>query len=83
MPSRKLLGAKGAIFGDVYLGTKQTIAEDVVVKEKAASEKEIPVLAEIEFKTFLEVIGGSVDSIIEKNKQGHEQKYRHFLSRGI
>lgn len=42
------------------------MTEDIVVKGDEA------VLAEFEIKTFLELIGGSVEQMIQKNEKSHE-----------
>ncbi|CAK84769.1 unnamed protein product (macronuclear) [Paramecium tetraurelia] len=75
--SKMKAASEGQVFGDAYFN-KQELSDPVIAKDKS-------VLAEIDFKRFEEVIGGSLDQVINKNqkiseKHKKQESYKHDYS---
>ncbi|CAD8125704.1 unnamed protein product [Paramecium sonneborni] len=75
--SKMKAASEGQVFGDTYFN-KQQLSDPVIAKDKC-------ILAEIDFKRFEEVIGGSLDQVINKNQKINEkhkkqQSYKHDYS---
>ncbi|CAD8186439.1 unnamed protein product [Paramecium pentaurelia] len=72
IPSNKYVFGKGKVFGDQFLKSSNLdnkMAESLQVKSDEA------IIAEFEIKMFMQMIGGSVEQMIQKNENSHEQKY--------
>nr|CAH69660.1 cGMP-dependent protein kinase 13-1 [Paramecium tetraurelia] len=77
IPSNKYVFDKGKVFGDQYLKSS-TLDNKMAECLQVITEEAI--IAEFEIKTFMQIIGGSVEQMIQKNENSHEQKYLNHPS---
>nr|CAH69748.1 cGMP-dependent protein kinase 13-3 [Paramecium tetraurelia] len=77
MPSKQQVLGKGKIFGEQFLKSQN---QDSKLPETIQVQTDESIIAEFEIKMFFDMIGGSVEQMIQKNENSHEQKYLNRVS---